>query len=133
MTLTRTLTAYTILLLLLVAFPQIAGAAYLGVIDTFLANLGSFIGAYVIPLIFGLALVVFVWGMFTYLILGGGDEKKREEGKALALWAIIGLTVMVVIWGLVNLIAGGLLTGLGQNDGAGQQGGLDILPETPTQ
>ncbi len=108
--------------------PAVTHAQYFGVIDTFLQGVGAFIGAYLVPLVFAISLVVFIWGMFLYFIAGGADEKKREQGKGLALWAVIGLVIMVTIWGIVNLLAGGLLTGLNESNKQ-----LDILPRTPTQ
>lgn len=57
-----------------------------------------------VPLIFAIAFIVFIWGVFTYFILGGHDEEKRETGKSLMLWGIIGFFVMVSVWGLVNIL-----------------------------
>lgn len=77
-------------------------------VSTFLEKVSGFINNTLIPLVFGLALLVFIWGIFKYFILGGGDEGKREEGKQLMLWAIIGFVVMVSIFGIVNMISSGL-------------------------
>lgn len=84
-----------------------------GVVDDFAGTIVTFINSTLIPLIFAVALLIFIWGMFLYFILGGGDEGKREQGKGLMLWAIIGFVMMIIIFGVVNLLAGGLLTGLG--------------------
>ncbi len=113
--------------MLLVALPQFVSAVYFGEVDIFVLRTGQFIGTYLVPLVFAIALLVFIWGMFNYFIFGGADEKKREDGKALALYAIAGFVLMVVIWGIVNLLAGGLTSGLGQNVER-----LDTLPRTPT-
>ncbi len=59
-----------------------------------------------IPLIFAIAFVVFIWGVFQYFILGGHDEEKRETGKSLMLWGLIGFFVMVSVWGLVHILTG---------------------------
>jgi len=95
-----------------------------GEIDTFFGKITSFINSTLIPLLFGIALLVFLWGIFKYFILGGGDEGKREEGKQLMLWAIIGFVVMVSVFGIVNLIASGL--GFSGKD-------LQNIPDVPTQ
>lgn len=72
----------------------------------------EFINSTLIPFVFALALLLFIWGMYVYFIQGGADEGKRDEGKKLALYAIAGFVLMVSVWGIVNLIAGGLgLTG----------------------
>lgn len=51
----------------------------------------------------GLGTVVFMWGVIQY-VLAGGDEKKLSAGKSYMLYGIIGLTVMVAVWGFVNLL-----------------------------
>lgn len=59
-----------------------------------------------VPLIFALAFVVFIWGVFQYFIAGGHDEEKRESGKQLMLWGLIGFFVMISVWGLVHILLG---------------------------
>ncbi|MBI2046367.1 MAG: hypothetical protein HYT28_03040 [Parcubacteria group bacterium] len=59
-----------------------------------------------IPILFGLALVVFLWGVARYVIRGANDEKERTQGKQIMLWGIIGLFVMVSVWGLVKIVGG---------------------------
>jgi NADH:ubiquinone oxidoreductase subunit 2 (subunit N) len=59
-----------------------------------------------VPLIFALAFVVFLWGVFQYFIAGASDEEKRESGKSLMIYGLIGFFVMVSVWGLVNLLVG---------------------------
>jgi hypothetical protein len=93
----------------MVFMPAIALAqGEFGEISTFIGKISTFINGTLIPLVFGVALLVFIWGIFKYFILGGGDEGKREEGKQLMLYAIVGFVVMVSVFGIVNLIAGGL-------------------------
>ncbi len=59
-----------------------------------------------VPLVFALAFLMFLWGMFKTFILGGGDEAKQSEGKQLMVYSIIAFVVMVAIWGIVNLLLG---------------------------
>lgn len=61
------------------------------------------IGAAIIPLIFTLAFLYFLWGMVMF-IRGADDVKKREESKKFIYWGIIGLTVMVAVWGIVRIV-----------------------------
>ncbi|MEK7107790.1 MAG: hypothetical protein AAB814_01285 [Patescibacteria group bacterium] len=56
-----------------------------------------------IPILIGIGLVVFLWGVVRY-ITAGPDETKRTEARNLMVWGIIGLFVMVGVWGLVSLI-----------------------------
>ena len=56
-----------------------------------------------IPVVFGLALLYFFWGMANF-ILHAGDEKTLEEGKQKMIWGVVALTVIVSIYGILNLI-----------------------------
>lgn len=58
----------------------------------------------VVPLLFSLATVGFIWGVIIYFI-NPENEEKRSQGKSYILWGLIGLFVMVSIWGLVNIFS----------------------------
>ena len=60
-----------------------------------------------IPLIIGLAVVVFLWGVLRF-IMAAGDQKKREEGRNFIIWGLVGITVMISIWGLVKILTDSL-------------------------
>ena len=57
---------------------------------------------YTIPLLFSVALVVFIFGIVKYIFI----QEKKEEARSLILWGIIGLFVMFSVWGLVNVLIG---------------------------
>ncbi|MEO6536292.1 MAG: hypothetical protein ABIT47_01235 [Candidatus Paceibacterota bacterium] len=59
-----------------------------------------------VPLIFALAFLVFIWGVFQYFIAGAGNEEKRDTGKQFMLYGIIGFFVMISVWGLVRILTG---------------------------
>ncbi|MEK7602136.1 MAG: pilin [Patescibacteria group bacterium] len=59
-----------------------------------------------VPIVFALAFIVFIWGIFRYFVQGGHDEEKREDGKQLMLWGLIGFFVMVSVWGLIHILIG---------------------------
>jgi len=58
-----------------------------------------------IPFILGIGFLVFVWGMFWYFIAGGANDEKKEQGKSLMVWATLGFVLIIVFWGVVNLVA----------------------------
>ena len=58
-----------------------------------------------IPILFILATIVFIWGIILY-VTAGGDEEKRKEGRKFIIYGLIGLFVMVAVWGIVNVIVG---------------------------
>jgi len=57
----------------------------------------------VIPLIFGVAVALFLWGVVQYVI-NSDESEKKADGKKFMIWGIIALTVMVSVWGLVNIV-----------------------------
>lgn len=54
-------------------------------------------------LIIGLATVVFMYGLVTYIYYSD-NESKRKESTQYITYGIIGLFVMVSVWGLVYII-----------------------------
>lgn len=64
------------------------------------------LNTFVVPLIFALTIVVFVWGVVNFFIINAGEEAKREQGKLFMLWGILALAVMLSVWGLVAVLGG---------------------------
>jgi hypothetical protein len=58
----------------------------------------------IIPLMFALAVVFFVWGAIKFFIINADEEAKREQGKQFMVWGIVALAVMLSVWGLVNIL-----------------------------
>lgn len=56
-----------------------------------------------VPVVFGLALLAFFWGV-SLLLFNASDAGKRDEGKRIIVWGIVALFIMVSIWGFVNLL-----------------------------
>jgi hypothetical protein len=76
-----------------------------GDFEQLLENILEFTNDVLIPFIIGIGFLVFVWGMFKYFIAGGADEGKREEGKNLMIYATLGFVLIVIFWGVINLLA----------------------------
>jgi len=70
-----------------------------------LANIIGFANQILIPFILGIGFLVFVWGMFRYFIAGGANDEAKESGKSLMVYATLGFVLIIVFWGIVNLIA----------------------------
>jgi len=76
--------------------------AYAGV-DSFVLNLNKHIINPLILLLFALAVVYFVYGIFEF-ISNQENEEKRSNGRRHMLWGIIGITIMMGIFMILNLL-----------------------------
>ncbi len=70
-----------------------------------LTNVLIFTNNVLIPFIIGIGFLVFVWGMFQYFIAGGANDEKKEAGKSLMIYATLGFVLIIVFWGVINLVA----------------------------
>lgn len=67
-----------------------------------------------IPIVIGLGVLVFLWGVLKYVL--NSSDAGKAEGRTFMLWGIIALFVMVSVWGLVNIL----------------RDSLNLNPATPT-
>lgn len=72
-----------------------------GTLKALLCTVGSLLNS-VIPVIIALGVVYFVWGVISYVI--ASDEEAKKTGRNRIIYGIIGLAVIVGMWGLVNLL-----------------------------
>lgn len=56
----------------------------------------------IIPIVISLAVLVFLFGVLSYIIGKNADDKKKAGSYM--VWGIISLFVMVSVWGLVGLV-----------------------------
>lgn len=77
-------------------------------VQQFIASLTFFIGNVLIPFLFGLALLFFLWNAFRFFILGAHETEARDNARRLALYGILGFVFLVSIWGIVNIFVSGL-------------------------
>jgi hypothetical protein len=64
------------------------------------------------------SLLAFFWGIGRF-IGSAGDEKNLASGKQLMIWGIVGLFVMVSVWGIISFLTGSF----------GFEFGLPLLPQ----
>lgn len=81
-----------------IALAQSSGGNFTSIINT-ISNIVNLI----IPLLVALALLAFFWGLVRY-IWKSGDEDGQKEGKNIMIAGIVGLFVMVSIWGIISII-----------------------------
>ena len=78
------------------------GDADLGNLESFAEQIGDLIDI-LIPIVFALALLLFLWGLAKY-IFAAGNEEAKEGGKRIMIWGIIALFVMASVWGIVTFL-----------------------------
>ena len=55
-----------------------------------------------VPVLIALGVLYFIWGVVTYVI--SSDEEAKKAGRDRVIYGIIGLAVIIGVWGLVNLL-----------------------------
>ncbi len=88
-------------------------------IQEFIVRLTLFIGNTLLPFLFGLALLFFLYNALSLFILKSNENEAQESAKRFALYSIAAFVFLVSIWGIVNL----LINGLGLNDS------YDVVPD----
>jgi len=119
------------------ALPVVVAAQAVGLADdgsggqfgTLLGELLDFTNNILIPFILGIGFLVFVWGMFRYFIAGGANDEAKEQGKSLMVYATLGFVLVIVFWGIVNLVASS--TGLDDPSVDFNKNGLNNIDLTP--
>lgn len=74
-------------------------------ITEFLNSVNKHILNPIIMLMFAVATLVFVYGIFEFISSEIADSK-REEGKKKILYGLLGMFIMFAAYGLINLILG---------------------------
>ena len=62
------------------------------------------INGLLVPVLMAVAFIVFLWGVYSYFILGSDNEEKRITGRQFVLWSIIGFAIIFSVWGLVGIV-----------------------------
>jgi hypothetical protein len=110
-----------IVILPMVSFAQTGGTTGLTLeqrCGTAVNNIGNiicrigFILNSIIPILLTLGVLYFVWGVIQYMINPEAEEKKKGRNKI--IYGIIGLVIIVSLWGIVTLVINGF--GLDQQE-----------------
>ncbi len=87
------------------AMPLMAGAVGEGVSNiTTIINKVRDVFTTLIPLLMMVVVAVFLWGIVKY-ITAAGDEEKAKVAKGYIIYGLIGLFVMIAMWGIVSILA----------------------------
>ena len=71
-------------------------------IEDAIDTIGGFISS-LLPILIGIALLAFIWGLVKYVAAKDSDSQK--EARGVMLYGVLALFVIVAVWGLVELVA----------------------------
>jgi len=95
-------------------------------VDSFVSNVNKLIINPLILLLFGLAVVYFLYGVFEF-ISNGDSEEAKTKGKSHMIWGIIGIVIMMGVFTILNVI----MNTFGIDYIKPQQGQVDLPPLNP--
>ena len=95
--------------------PMFAFAAPLENIAVLMKQVGNLVNL-ALPIVVGIALLGFFWGLAMF-IFSAGDETKRAEARSIMIYGVIALFVMVSVWGLVGFLGSSIGITPGQTSG----------------
>ncbi len=72
-------------------------------VDTLLGKIAAQIINPIIGLMVAIAVLVFLYGVMEF-IAGAGNEEKRTQGKQHIIYGIIGLFIMVSVFGIMHVL-----------------------------
>jgi membrane protein CcdC involved in cytochrome C biogenesis len=80
-------------------------------LQSYIPSFINFVSSAVIPFLLGIAFLVVIYNTVRYFILESPSSEGREKAKSYLLYSILAFVIIIVFWGIVNLIAGS--TGIG--------------------
>lgn len=94
-----------------VAFAQFGNTVASGQDVGGVLNIVDFLLGTAIPIIVTLAVAWFFWGVVMYFI--SNDEEKKKKARSQMIMGIIGIFVIVALWGIIGLLSNTLNIGIG--------------------
>lgn len=71
--------------------------------ETFISNINRAIVNPLILLLIALAMVYFLWGLAMFVANSAGSDG-RAEGKRKIIWGLVGLFIMVSVFGILRIL-----------------------------
>ena len=81
--------------------PTVCAGGTITTIQGMLCKIAEILGA-VLPVLIALGVIYFVWGVISYVI--ASDEEAKKAGRDRIIYGIIGLAVIITVWGLVAIL-----------------------------
>ena len=65
-------------------------------------TIGQLIGI-ITTILVSIAVIILIYGVISYVI-AGGDEEKAAKARSTIIYGVIGLFVIIAMWGLANIL-----------------------------
>ncbi len=82
--------------------PSVCNGGTITTIQGVICKLNEIMGA-LLPFLVSLGILYFVWGVVSFVI--ASDEEAKTTGRDRMIWGVIGLVVIVGVWGLVRIVS----------------------------
>jgi uncharacterized membrane protein YidH (DUF202 family) len=92
-------------------------------LDEFIANVDNMIINPLISFLFALAIVFFLYGVLEFF-MNQENEEKKTTGKSHMIWGIIGITIMLGVWTILNIVLSTL--GINKSEINPEQGTVNL-------
>lgn len=77
--------------------------AYAASLDSFITQVDNEIINPLIGLLFALAIVYFLYGVYEFIVNQASEEKKTA-GKQHMIWGVVGITIMMSVWTILSVV-----------------------------
>lgn len=72
-------------------------------LQSLFAGILTFINTILFPVLMAFALLIFLWNMMRYFVIGGSNEEDQTKAKSIALWGILAFIIISGFWGIINI------------------------------
>lgn len=72
------------------------------VVNTIVPKIVDNIVLPILGILFSFTILVFIWGLYGFF---KGDEDSRNQSKQHILWGVVGLFIMISVYGIIRLVA----------------------------
>ena len=71
---------------------------------TYITAVTAAIEVFLLPVLFALATLFFLFGVFRYFIVPSASNEDHEQARRYIIWGLAGLVTLFIFWGIINLI-----------------------------
>ncbi|MFZ3011720.1 MAG: hypothetical protein WA060_01840 [Minisyncoccia bacterium] len=72
-------------------------------LNEFIANVDNMIINPLISFLFALAIAFFLYGVLEF-VMNQENEEAKTKGKSHMIWGVIGITIMMSVWGILGIV-----------------------------